>query len=120
MASKETLARELAAEFANLVAQKFFGADGPDLDCDIDEIEDVAVAAARAAFDATIARALELQTLKLPRELPCPKCGEACETRREARVVQGRMGPATIEEPVGHCPACERDFFPSAGSIAAR
>lgn len=119
MATKQERAAKLAAQFAEAVAQEFYGAEGPALDCDIDEIEDMAVLAARAAFDATIARALALQNQKLPQQLPCPGCGQFCTVGREGRTIQGRLGSAAIEEPVGHCPACERDFFPSAGNLAA-
>jgi hypothetical protein len=40
---------------------RIFGEDGPSLHTDIEEIEDNAVLAATAVFDAVIARALQLQ-----------------------------------------------------------
>ena len=119
MAIKEELAAKLAGQMAAVLAKEIYGPEGPDLDCDIDEIEDVAVLAAKAAFDAVIARALLLQNQKLPGKLPCPKCENSCRVEFEKRTVQGRMGPAEIQEPVCHCSKCERDFFPSAGSTAA-
>ncbi len=118
MATKEELASRLARELAETFAAEVYGPEGPDLDCDIDEIEDVAVLAAQAAFDAVIARALLLQNQKLPAELACPKCQRACHVKYETRTVQGRMGPAEIQEPVCHCSACDRAFFPSAGIVA--
>lgn len=119
MAIKEELAAELARQMAEVFSQEIYGDEGPDLDCDIDQIEDVAVLAARAAFDATIARALELQNQRLPQQMPCPKCQTDGSVRLETRTIQGRIGPAEIREPVCHCPVCDRDFFPSAGSTAA-
>lgn len=119
MAIKEELAAKLAGQLAVSFAQEIYGPDGPDLDCDIDEIEDVAVVAALAAFDAVIARALVLQNQKLPDQLACPDCGGQCDVQFEQRTIQGRMGPAEIQEPVCRCPVCDRDFFPSAGSVAA-
>ena len=119
MASKQERAEQLAVQFAALVAQEFYGEEGPALDCDIDEIEDIAVLAAKAAFDATIARALALQNQRLPEQLPCPDCQQLCQVRREARTIQGRLGSAKISEPFCHCPACQRDFFPSTGNTAA-
>lgn len=118
MAIKEELAAKLAGQWAATFSAEFYGPDGPELDCDIDEIEDLAVLAARAAFDAVIARALLLQNQKLPEQLPCPKCGSRCTVNFEKRTIQGRMGPAEIQEPVCHCSKCERDFFPSAGTVA--
>ncbi len=123
MATMEELSRTLSPTLAKQLADTFskeaFGADGPELDCDIDEIEEVAVLAAKATFDAVIARALVLQNRKLPDKLPCPTCEEQCLVKFIERIVRGRIGPTTIQEPVCHCSTCDRDFFPSAGNIAA-
>ena len=45
----------------------------------------------------------------------CPGCGARCETVPKKRPVTSIDGPLAIEEPVGHCPACRRDFFPPPG-----
>jgi hypothetical protein len=45
----------------------------------------------------------------------CPGCGARCETGRKRRSVTSIDGPLAVEEPVAHCPACRRDFFPPAG-----
>lgn len=119
MASQPNKFAQLAAQFAQQVAQEIYGENGPGEDSDIDAIEDEAVQAARAAFDAVIARALQLQNEQLPDQIPCPQCQRQCNVRFQERTVQGRMGPATIEEPVCKCSACDRDFFPSAGNLAA-
>jgi len=119
MAIKGELAAKLAGQLAESLSLEIYGPEGPDLDSDIDEIEELAVLAARAAFDAVIARALELQNQRLPEQLPCPQCQTESDVRFEERTIQGRMGPATIREPVCRCSVCERDFFPSAGSVAA-
>jgi hypothetical protein len=47
----------------------------------------------------------------------CPGCGTRCETGRKTRRVTSIDGPLALEEPVGHCPACRRDFFPPAGDL---
>lgn len=119
MASAHETITELAARFAEEVALKIYGEKGPAENCDIDAIEDDAVMAARAAFDAVIAQALRLQNQQLPDQLPCPKCQERCQVKTKNRTIQGRMGPATIQEPLCSCSTCGRDFFPSAGTIAA-
>ena len=46
----------------------------------------------------------------------CPGCGIRCQIVRKKRSVTSIDGPLAIEEPVGHCPACRRDFFPPPGS----
>ena len=119
MATKEQLAMELAQEMAEVFSKKIYGMEGPPLDSDIDEIEDMAVLAAKAAFDAVIAKALVLQNQQLPAQLPCPQCQRDSSVEFEKRTIQGRMGPASIQEPVCHCSVCDRDFFPSAGMVAA-
>lgn len=119
MAIKEELVVQRVADAARMLTLEIYGEEGPPLDADIDELEDWAVLAARAAFDGVLAQALRLQAQRLPKELPCPGCQGLCEVRREERTVRGRLGSATIQEPVCHCPACERDFFPSAGGVAA-
>ena len=47
----------------------------------------------------------------------CPECGTRCETDRKTRRVTSIDGPLWVEESVGHCPACRRDFFPPAGDL---
>ena len=108
-----------AAEMAQIFLGAVYGEDGPDLQTDIDEIEDQAVLAATAVFDAVLARALALQNRRLPEQMPCPDCGRECAVQRETRTIQGRMGPAAIQEAVCRCSVCDRDFFPAAGSVAA-
>jgi hypothetical protein len=44
----------------------------------------------------------------------CPTCGQTCATQIVQRTVTGLDGPVEIAEPKAHCPACRRDFFPSA------
>lgn len=120
MAVKEELVAKLALQLAETFSAEVYGPEGPELDTDIDQIEETAVLAARAAFDAVIAEALRLQNQKLPHRIPCPKCQKPSEPRFERRSIQGRMGSANIQEPVCFCSACDRDFFPSAGIAPAR
>ena len=119
MANQPAHLDQWAADMAKIFSADVYGEEGPSLQTDIDEIEENAVLAATALFDAVIARALELQNQKLPEQMPCPDCHSECPVRREERTIHGRMGPATIKEPVCRCPVCDRDFFPSAGSVAA-
>jgi len=119
MAKQPAHLDQWAADMAKIFSADVYGEAGPSLQTDIDEIEDNAVLAATAVFDAVIARALELQNQQLPDQIPCPDCQRESPVRREERTIQGRMGPARIKEPVCRCSVCDRDFFPSAGTIAA-
>jgi hypothetical protein len=112
MAKKPAHRDQWAADMAKIFSMDVYGEDGPSLETDIDEIEDNAVLAAAAVFDAVIARALALQNQKLPDQMVCPDCQRECSVRLEKRTIQGRMGPATIQEPVCRCSVCDRDFFP--------
>ena len=119
MAAKQRTAVERRAlELARQLAEEVYGPEGPAMDSSIDDIEEVAAQAIRAAFDGVIARALELQNQQLPRQLPCPDCGGACEVQFQTRTIHGRFGTAEIQEPFGHCETCHRDFFPSAARAA--
>lgn len=44
----------------------------------------------------------------------CPACGQTCPVEVVKRTVTGLDGPVEMLEPKAHCPACRRDFFPSA------
>ncbi len=44
----------------------------------------------------------------------CPQCGQACSVAMSKRTVNSLDGPVEMIEPVAHCSACRRAFFPSA------
>ena len=44
----------------------------------------------------------------------CPECTRGCLVEMSKRTVTSLDGPVEVIEPVAHCPACRRDFFPSA------
>lgn len=50
---------------------------------------------------------------------PCPTCGKVSSLVHRERELQTLDGPVELCEPVGHCPACRRDFFPSASGVGA-
>jgi hypothetical protein len=49
----------------------------------------------------------------------CPTCGRRCPVTHKDRDLETVDGPIRLDEPCCHCPACDRDFFPSASSDAA-
>lgn len=51
---------------------------------------------------------------------PCPTCDRPCPCVYRERNLETVDGPIELCEPVCHCPACRRDFFPSASSVGAR
>lgn len=44
----------------------------------------------------------------------CPACGTRCELTTKRRGVLSGDGRISVQDQVGHCPVCRRDFFPSA------
>lgn len=50
---------------------------------------------------------------------PCPSCGRPCPLVHRERELETIDGPVELAEPVCHCSACRRDFFPSASTVGA-
>jgi hypothetical protein len=110
---------QLAEGWGKVVARRVHEEVGPALDLDADDIEQMAVTAARAVARGTIADLLERKAALLGPEQPCPTCQRPCDVRRQPRAIDFWGGAVTCAEPVGHCPACRRDSFPSAAGAAA-
>jgi hypothetical protein len=106
----------LAKQWGKIVVRRAFGDQGPGLDVDLDAMEQVAAAAAAGLTAGALEEATHQQSLNLPAEQPCPTCGRLCTTQRQPRPVLVKGGQFLHHEPVGHCPACRRDFFPSTSS----
>jgi hypothetical protein len=110
--------RDLAAGWGKIVARRAFGAQGPGLDVDFDTMEQIALAAAAGLTEGALATALEQQAQALAGDQPCPTCGAACPVRHQPRELASPGATVTHHEPVCHCPACRRDFFPPAAGTA--
>jgi hypothetical protein len=104
---------EIAAGWGKLLAQEAFP-DGPGLDVTLADMEEVAARAAKAIVQGTVETMTSQQAKQFDSQLACPTCGKMCEVTRKPRPITVRGGKATLDEPVAHCPACRRDFFPSA------
>jgi hypothetical protein len=109
--------RTLAQGWGKIVAKRAFGESGPGLDVDFDTMEQIALAAA-GLTEGTLATSLEQQARALDGDQPCPACGSPCPVRRQPRALASPGGAVTHDEPVCHCPACRRDFFPPAPPAA--
>jgi len=122
MTSKEARERklkeiqEVAEGWGKMIAREAFP-DGVGLDVTLADMEEYAVAASRALVKGAVESMTATQGEQLGEEAPCPSCGKMCPLERRSRPVVVRGGEADLEEPVGHCPTCRRDFFPSASGI---
>lgn len=116
--TQEDLARveELAKRWGKRVVQEQWGSEGPDLDVNLDQMEEVAMAAVRGLLAGTLEVATAQQAEHLGQQHPCPDCGRLCPLTVEERPVTTSIGIFDHREPMGHCPACRRDFFPSASA----
>ncbi|HVS34610.1 MAG TPA: hypothetical protein VMS17_03445 [Gemmataceae bacterium] len=110
--------KELARQWGKVVVRHAFGETGPGLDVDLDQMEEVSSAAVAGLAAGTLEAATGQQAQTLGTEHACPTCGKVCSTHQEVRTIQGLDGPFEHAEPVGYCPTCRRDFFPSAAVAA--
>jgi hypothetical protein len=104
--------KALAKQWGKIVAKNSYGQDGPPLDADFDEMEQIAAAATAGLVEGTLEHLTQQQARRLPDELPCPTCQKSCSVTTRPRKVVARGAAVTLQEPVAHCPACRRDFFP--------
>lgn len=104
--------KELAKQWGKIVARRAYGEGGPDLDVDFDQMEQISAAASAGLVEGTLEQLTRTQAQKLPDELPCPTCQKVCPVQTRPRDVVARGATVTLQEPVAHCPACRRDFFP--------
>lgn len=109
----------MAQGWGKIVARRVHEQVGPDLDLDADDIEHVAKNAACAVAKGTIEELLEKKAAVLGAEQPCPTCERLCPVERTSRSIRFWGAEVQYNEPNCHCPACRRDFFPSASGPAA-
>ncbi len=111
---------DLAYGWGKTVSRRAFGDEGPGLDIDFDSMETLAVEISQSLLKGTIEEMLRSQLKLLGDHQPCPECQRASPLKTKRRTIQVRGGTIEYEEPVCHCPACRRDFFPSTPELAAR
>jgi hypothetical protein len=111
--------KELAKSWGKIVVRRAFGDEGPGLDVDLAQMEEMAVAAAQGLTAGSLEEATAQQARQLGEKQACPQCGKLCGVDAEERPVQVRGGSFQHHEPVCYCPACRRSFFPSASALKA-
>jgi hypothetical protein len=102
--------RQLALGWGKIIATR------ADLDLaaiDFNDIESLASLVATALKEGTSQAVLDQLNEQVEPCQPCPHCGTQCPVSFEQRSLH-LQGGATLQqnEPVCHCPACRRDFFP--------
>jgi hypothetical protein len=109
----------LAKQWGKIVVKHAFGEQGPGLDVDFAQMEEVAGAAARGLTEGALEVATAQQGQLLGEKQPCPKCGKLCTVGSAERLLRASGGVIPLREPKCHCPTCRRDFFPSASRTEA-
>ena len=110
--------RQLAKQWGKIIVRHEFGDAGPGLDVDLTTLEDLAVAAAQGLTAGALEEATLQQADRLDESHLCPACQKFCPlVVAEPRTMQVRGGAFELREPKGYCPACRRDFFPSASGV---
>jgi hypothetical protein len=104
----------LAKQWGKIVVRHAFGDQGPNLDVDFAQMEEVARAAARGLTEGSLEEATAQQGQQLGERQLCPTCGQLCSVAFEERPFRVKGAILQLREPKCYCPTCRRDFFPSA------
>jgi hypothetical protein len=83
-------------------------------------LESAGHALGRAVAQATTERLTFSRAERLKGPQPCPTCGRLCPLVHGDRTLETIDGPLDLHEPICHCSACRRDFFPSASNSGSR
>jgi hypothetical protein len=111
---------KLAKSWGKIIVRRAFGDEGPGLEVDLDQMEQVAVAAARGLTAGALEEATSQQSQLLGSMQPCPQCAQPCPVDWDERPIQVRGGTTfQHREPECYCPTCRRAFFPSASPVEA-
>jgi hypothetical protein len=120
LSPEELLAvQRVAKHWGKIVVKEAFGEQGPGLDVDFAQMEEVAAAAARGLTEGALEAATAQQGQLLGEKQPCPQCGKLCTVGSAERPLRAKGGVVSLREPKCYCPTCRRDFFPSASAAEA-
>lgn len=74
---------ELAKGWGKIIVRQQWGEQGPGLDVNLTQMEEVGLAAVRGLRAGTLESATQQQAHHWGAEQPCPKCGRLCPLRQE-------------------------------------
>ena len=80
-------------------------------------MEEVAATASRGVVEGAVETMIGDQAEQFGEEGPCPPCGKLCKLEKRRRRVAVRGGEAALDELVGQCSTCRRDFLPAAAGV---
>jgi hypothetical protein len=112
--------RQFAKQWGKIVVRRTFGEQGPGLDVDLTQMEEMAYAAAQGLTAGALEEATSQQGQQLGDHQPCPTCGGRCSVDAEERTIHVQGGAFQLCEAKCYCPVCRRSFFPSASRAKPR
>jgi len=104
---------KLLTRLAELLVEEQRAAGTFDRTPHFSRLEDASHALGREVARSALAQAAREATASADDIAACPQCGRSCRIKTKTRTLQGMDGAVEVMEPVSHCPACRRDFFPS-------
>lgn len=125
MATRKLTAEELQAitrlakQWGKIVVRHAFGEQGPGLDVDLTQMEEMAYAAAQGLTAGALEEATAQQRQQLGEQQSCPTCGKPCGITTEERPIHVKGGGFQLREAKCYCSTCRRAFFPSASGAEA-
>jgi len=78
------------------------------------DLESASLALGQRLSCVSLTRAVREVAAESDTHADCPTCGARCLLTTSTRSVKSVSGSIDVIEPMGHCPACRRNFFPSA------
>src|SRR5258708_14446080 len=101
----------LAKQWGKIVVRHAFGEQGPGLDVDLAQMEEVAFAAAQGLTAGVLEEATSSQGEKMGEYQSCPQCHELCLVTPEERLIHAKGGAFQLPDPKCDCRPCRPDLF---------
>ena len=117
MATRKLSAEELQAvsrlakQWGKIVVKQAFGEQGPGLDVDFAQMEEVASAAARGLTEGALEVAAAQQGQLLGEKQPCPQCGKLCTVGSAERPLHVKGGVGSTSRAEVLLPDLSSGFF---------
>ena len=112
-------AKQKLEECVTALAACGFGPDGPPLETTFAEIEGFGHEMGKILARALDEKLATQHAAHFHGSAACPCCRTDCPVSEnpKTRDVQTSDGVVPLDEPICHCPVCNRDFFPSASGV---
>lgn len=105
-----------AERIGEILAQRTFGEQGPDLQTSLADLEELLGPVLQRVTAGYLRTAVSEQAERLPGQVPCPTCGRECipTAPDQLRRMTTEHGDFCFAERTCFCDRCQRSFFPAA------